>query len=145
MVKYTQTIQIIKEISKMDINMVEVYKYLLMGIDTKDFMPMENQKGMVFIVGIMVPYIKDNSKTELGMGTANGVLEHKNIKETILMIEEMVMVSINGEAKVIIKDSLLMILDMDLVKCIGIKRLFIEDSGSRVPSVEKVNYGKMDS
>ena len=70
----------IRATSKMGINMEGDFSYSTMEIGMKAITQMENLKAMELIIGVMVQFIRENSKMVYDSAMEFGNLAHRNMK-----------------------------------------------------------------
>lgn len=103
-------------------NMEKVKSSLVMVINTKEIIRMENHMDLVNIFGVMVQHFKAIFLKDYDMvkvfGEEGLILQLINIKENMKKIKKMDMEYINGLMEMNIEECLLMIINMDMGRCI---------------------------
>lgn len=102
--------------------MEKVKSSLVMVINTKEIIRMENHMDLVNIFGVMVQHFKAIFLKDYDMvkvfGEEGLILQLINIKENMKKIKKMDMEYINGLMEMNIEECLLMIINMDMGRCI---------------------------
>ena len=118
-------------------------------IPTEGTINMENQMGLVFILGLMELCTKVSSRMALSKERVNGknhlkslVAQLMNMSETMLVIKNVVRVNSNGHLAITTRVSTWTMNEMAMVKCNGLMAVNTLVSGSKVSSMatEKLSF-----
>lgn len=134
---------VIKASLKNHLNMARDFRSLITEIFIRAIMHMANLRDLANIIGLMVAILRVYSKTVPEMDREFGKRDLEiviNIKESILMIESLVLASLHGQVETHIKEIMKMTRETVLVKCIGQMEASIKANGKMGSNMEWDKY-----